>query len=70
MPFTQTDLDNVKAAIASGELTVEHNGRKVTYRSLDDLLKAKKTIEGELALASNGRQGGFYRFTNTTLRGE
>ena len=70
MAYTQSDLDAVKAAIASGELSVKHNGREVTYRSMDDLLKAKASIENELAASHSGRRGGFYRFTPTTSRGE
>lgn len=69
MAYTSTDLDAINAAIASGELTVKHNGREVTYRSMDDLLKAKRTIESELASAeSGGRAGGSYRFSFKTGR--
>ncbi len=35
--WTQTDVDTLKAAIASGVLTVEYDGppaRKITYQSL------------------------------------
>lgn len=69
MAYTTTDLAAIDAAIASGELTVRHNGREVTYRSLDELLKAKRTIEAELnAASSGGRAGGSYRFTFKTAR--
>jgi hypothetical protein len=69
MAYTSTDLDAINAAIASGELTVRHNGREVTYRSIDDLLKAKRTIESELnGAASGGRNGGSYRFAFKTAR--
>jgi len=70
MAFTQTDLDAVNAAISSGELTVKHNGREVTYRSMDDLLKARTTIANEIASATSGSRGGTYRYTFTTGRGE
>lgn len=70
MAFTQSDLDNVNSAIASGELTVSHSGRTVTYRSMTDLLAAKKTIEGELAAAVAGRSGGPFRYTFITARGD
>lgn len=71
MAFTTTDLDAVNAAIASGELTVKHNGREVTYRSITELLKAKETIEQDIAAAQNGgRTGGSYRFTFQTGRGD
>lgn len=69
--FTTTDLEAINAAIASGELTVRHNGREVTYRSMADLLQAKRTIEAEIAAqASGGRAGGSYRFTFQTGRGD
>lgn len=71
MAFTQTDLDAINAAVASGELTVKHNGREVTYRSVDDLRKARETILAELASTAPGaRPGGSFRFRFTTLRGE
>jgi hypothetical protein len=67
--FTQTDLDAIDAAIASGELTVSHNGRTVTYRSMDDLLKARKRIEDVLNRAA-GNCRGSYRYSFQTGRGE
>lgn len=70
MAFTQTDLDAVNSAIASGELTVKHNGREVTYRSMEDLLKARATITNELSTVASGTRGGSYRFTFTTGRGD
>lgn len=69
MAFTTSDLDAVNTAIASGELTVKHNGREVTYRSIEDLQKAKATIQAELAGAQSGaRSGGSYRFSFKTAR--
>jgi hypothetical protein len=68
MAYTSTDLDAINAAIASGELTVKHNGREVTYRSIDDLLKAKQTIDAELNATAGGRIGGSYRFQFKTAR--
>ena len=44
MAFTQTDLDAVNAAMASGELQIEVAGRMVKYRSIDELIKARDTI--------------------------
>lgn len=48
MAFTQTDLDNIKKAIASAELSVRIGETLVTYRSTDELLKVKRVIEAEL----------------------
>lgn len=69
MPFTQTDLDNINAAIASGELSVEINGRKVAYRSISELIKARGIIESDLAQANpQATRRGAYRVTFATHR--
>jgi len=69
--YTEADLAAVRAAIASGELSVMHNGRRVEYRSIDDLLKAERRITEGLAAASpTAVRGGPRRFTFTTFRGE
>ena len=50
MPFTSADLAAVDAAIAAGELTVRHSdGRQVTMRTVDELLKARDAIVTEMA---------------------
>lgn len=51
MAFTQSNLDAVEVAIASGELSVSYEGKMVTYRSMDDLIKARDTIKAALATA-------------------
>jgi hypothetical protein len=58
MAFTAEDLAAVESAIASGELTVAHNGRTVTYRSMSDLLRARDLIKGELSPPEGPRLGG------------
>jgi hypothetical protein len=70
MAFSQSDLDAIDAAIASGELTVSHNGRTVTYRSMDDLFKARDRIAAAIASQAGSRRGVTYRYTFTTGRGE
>lgn len=56
MAFTTTDLAAVDAAIASGELTIRAtDGRTVTYRSMDELLKARAVMQADMA-ASGGTQ--------------
>jgi len=50
MAFTQTDLDALDRAIATGELSVRTDtGRMVTYRSMDELINARKLIADEMA---------------------
>ena len=55
MAFTQTDLDNIQAAIANGELTVRVNGKLVTYRSMEELMQAERRII--LALRPSSQAG-------------
>lgn len=50
MAFTREQYDELKAAIAAGELTVRHNDRNVTYRSLDEMVRIMRMMEGELGI--------------------
>ena len=53
----QADLDAIKAAIASGEQSVEVGGRTGSvYRSVDELRKARDDIAAELAGAATHQQ--------------
>jgi len=54
MSWTQTDLANLKRAIASGTLSATVGGVQQTYRSLDEMVRIKNMIEAELGLAPNG----------------
>lgn len=49
MALTQSDIDNIDEAIAAGEKTVEVNGRKVEYRSIDEMLKIRRHITKVIA---------------------
>lgn len=44
MPVTQTDIDNITAAIASGERQVTIGNQSITYRSISELLQARDTL--------------------------
>jgi len=52
MAYTQTDIDNAKAAIVTiitrGAVEVEINGRRVKFISLESLQKMIEIMEGEL----------------------
>ena len=48
MAFTAAQLQALKDALASGELTVTYDGKTVTYRSIEDLKKAIAFVEAEL----------------------
>ena len=57
MAVSQQDIDNLNAAIASGERVVVLNGQSVTYRSIDDLIKARNDLRNEMADASAAAAG-------------
>jgi hypothetical protein len=68
MAFTQTDVDALKAALATGALKVRYaDGREVTYRSLSDLQRAIAIAAAEVSgtgaetFSSNRSVGGFTR---------
>lgn len=56
MAFTSVDLAAIQSAIAKGELIVEFGDRKVTYRSIDDLLKAEERISAALSTGTRSKQ--------------
>jgi hypothetical protein len=41
---TQSDIDRIDQALASGALTVETDGRRVTYRSIAELQSARAEL--------------------------
>ena len=53
MAVTQQDIDALNAAIASGERMVVLNGQSVTYRSIDDLIKARNDLRKEMMDAAS-----------------
>ena len=69
MAISQTDLDNLDSAIASQELEVEFDGRKIKYRSTAELLAARVHVEGILR-ARAPRQATRFQFKFTTSRGD
>lgn len=48
MAFTTTQLDALEAAIGTGELVVEYDGKKVQYRNMADLIRARDLVRSEL----------------------
>jgi hypothetical protein len=72
MAYTQTDLDNLDAAIASGHRVVHVEGRRVEYGTVEQLLQARAHIAGQLTAATTAATGaqrrGVYRFNFTTQR--
>ena len=48
MAFSAADLTAIEQALATGELEVEINGKRIKYRSVPDLLAARNTIRADL----------------------
>lgn len=55
MAYTQAQLDALRAAFASGVLTVEYDGKRVTYASRDDLKRRIDEIEKTINPAAPAR---------------
>ena len=50
MAYSQTDVDALKAAIATGALEVKYaDGRQVRYRSLSEMRQILSTMTAEVA---------------------
>lgn len=52
MAYTQTQLDALQAALASGTLSVSFEGRSVTYRSMKDLQSAIAVVQSAVNAAA------------------
>lgn len=51
MAYTTAQLQALEDAIATGELVVKYDGKEVTYRSIDELIKARDFVRGQLIAA-------------------
>lgn len=52
MAYTQQQLDALEAAIADGALTVKYGDKQTTYRSLDEMIRIRDMMRGDLGLSS------------------
>ena len=53
MAYTQTDLDNIQKAIASGTESAVIEGRSIRFRSLDEMQQIELKIKEALDAATN-----------------
>lgn len=58
MSYTPEQLSQLKENIAKGVTSLEINGEKVTFRSLDEMRRTVAMIEDELSVVP--RRGGFH----------
>jgi len=64
MAYTQTHLDALQEALASGTLTVTYEGRGVTYRSVQELQRAIAVVQSALNQQS-GKRTRQYRMSSS-----
>lgn len=51
MAFTLSQLNALDSAIASGQLSVNYDGKSITYRSVSELMKARDLVRSELIVS-------------------
>lgn len=51
MPYTLAQLEALDAAILQGASSVSYEGKSVTYRSLDDMLRIRNIVATALGVA-------------------
>jgi hypothetical protein len=67
MAFTTADYDTISSAIALGALEVKYADKTVTYRNLNDMLRARAIIADELGL--NATSGNSRKVQTTFNKG-
>lgn len=70
MALSQSDLDALDSAIASGALSVEFNGRKVTYQSTAAMITARDHVAKVINGGTRSRGPSAFKFNFTTSRGD
>ena len=53
--FTQGQLDTLETMIASGVLESEYDGRRIKYRSMAELIRARDLVKNGLASSAMTR---------------
>ena len=48
MAWTQADLDALNESIADGALVVSYQDKTTRYRSLDEMLRLREMMQGEI----------------------
>lgn len=57
-PDYATEIAAIETGLAAGELTIESDGDRLTYKSAADMLKALNYFRSQAAAASGTRRGG------------
>jgi hypothetical protein len=62
MAWSQTDLDSIEAAIATGAKRVRYQTHEVEYQSISDMLRARDVIKAAIEPDSNSARTTVARF--------
>lgn len=56
MTYTQTDIDNMKAMLASGQIEYRKGDVMVRYRSVEEAMRVLAMMERDVASAAGTKQ--------------
>lgn len=59
--FTQQNIDDLRALIASGVKEIEYNGRRMTYQTANELLLSLNAASASVDAASTVKRRGLIR---------
>lgn len=65
MAWSQTDVEKLEKAIASGVTSVRYKDRTVQYQSMDAMRAARREMLGEIAAATPGKKKRRFTFRVT-----
>jgi len=69
MGFTREQLGILEAAIAQGALDVNYGDKRVTYRSLNEMMRIRDLMKKELGLSGSSGTGNSNRRFATHSKG-
>lgn len=61
MAYTQSDLDALKEAIKTGELSVRYADSSVTYRTMGEMIQIMRLMEVDIRAAASVSPGPRYQ---------
>lgn len=68
MAFTQSDIDAIRQAIATGQLIVRSGDRMINYRSLDEMRGILRMMEAEVNPPTGASSGSIGRRVYTQFQ--
>lgn len=63
MAWTEEQLVALENAIAQGALTIEYGGKRITYRSLEEMMRLRDLIRKSLGKIAPGGSTIYTKFT-------